>query len=186
VPHEGLPFFQQMTFPVELTLRSTPNGMRLFRYPVKEIETLYTASHKWDALTPAIASDEKHLGGLAPDLLDMTCLFSPGKGETVTFNIRGVAVRYSQIEEEIRIRNNAGIVGESVISAGQDTQGRVKFRVLFDRTSFEIFVNDGIAAATVNCVPTNKELSIVGAESTAINHLVVHELSSIWEQKAGK
>ncbi len=186
VPHEGLPFFQQMTFPVELTLHTTPSGMRLFRYPVKEIETLYTATHKWDEITIATANDNAHLGGLKPDLLDVTCAFSPGKGDTITFNIRGVAVRYSQVDGKIRIKNNAGIVGESTVHAAQDKKGRVKFRVLFDRTSFEIFVNDGIAAATVNCVPTNRKLSIAGPESTVINHLAVHELGSIWEQEVGE
>jgi len=186
VPHEGLPFFQQMTFPVDLTLRSTPSGMRLFRNPVKEIEKLYTDTNQWDEITVGTANDKAHLGGLKPDLMDMTCVFSPGKADKVTFNIRGVAVRYSQAAGKIRITNNAGIVGESVVDAGQDKKGRVKFRVLFDRTSFEIFVNDGIAAATINCVPKNKDLSIAGTSSTAINHLVVHELRSIWEQEAGK
>ncbi len=186
VPHKDLPFFQQMTFPVELTLRTTPGGMRLFRYPVKEVEKLYTDTRKWDEITLATANDKAHLGGLKPDLMDMTCVFSPGKADKVTFNVRGVAVRYSQGDGKIRVKNNAGIVGESVVHAGQDKKGRIKFRVLFDRTSFEIFVNDGIAAATINCVPRNKDLSIAGPESTVINHLVIHELGSIWKQKEGK
>jgi len=58
--------------------------------------------------------------------------------------------------------------------------------VLFDRTSFEIFVNDGIAAATINCVPVNPNLSIDGPETTFINHLEIHELGSIWQQKEGE
>ena len=160
--------------------------MRLFRFPVKEIEKLYTDTRKWDEITLATANDKAHLGGLTPDLLDMTCVFSPGEGDEITFNIRGVAVRYSQADGKIRIKNNAGIVGESVVHAAQDKKDRVKFRVLFDRTSFEIFVNDGVAAATVNCVPTSKDLSIAGPESTVINHLAVHELGSIWKQKEEK
>jgi fructan beta-fructosidase len=185
VPHEGLPFFQQMTFPVELTLRSTPAGMRLFRNPVKEIESLYTATHKWDEIILSSANDKAHLGGLAPDLLDMTCVFTPEQGDKLTFNIRGIAVRYSQADGRIRIANNAGIVGESVVDASPDKKGRVKFRVLLDRTSFEIFVNDGIAAATINCVPVNKSLSIEGSDAIMINHLEINELGSIWNRKGG-
>ncbi len=183
IPHEGLPFFQQMTFPVELTLRSTPDGMRLFRNPVKEIETLYTDTKKWSGITLATANDKGHLGGLTPDLLDMTCVFSPGEADKVTFNIRGVAVQYTQADERIRITNNAGIVGESLVPASPDEKGRVKFRVLFDRTSFEIFVNDGIAAATINCVPVSRTLSVDGPRSMIIDELMVHELQSIWQNK---
>ena len=34
-----MPFNQQLSFPCELTLRSTPRGPRLFKWPVKEIES---------------------------------------------------------------------------------------------------------------------------------------------------
>lgn len=183
VPHEGLLFFQQMTFPVELTLRSTPDGMRLLRYPVKEIEKLYVRSKKWTDLRVATANDQDHLGGWTSDLLDMTCAFTPGKDEDVIFHIRGVAVRYSQAEGKIRIKNNAGIIGESTLFAEMNAQSRLKFRVLFDRSSFEIFVNDGIVAATINCVPIGSSISIEGAETTRINQLEVHELNSIWDHE---
>lgn len=180
VPHEGLPFYQQMTFPVELTLRSTPSGMRLFRKPVKEIEKLYVSTRKWTDLTVATANDQDHLGGLKPDLLDMTCVFTPAKGAQLTFSIRGIELRYTQKDGKIRLKNNAGIVGESTVSAGQNEQDRVKFRVLFDRTSFEIFVNDGIAAATINCVPENKNISVTGSAASMINYFEINELGSIW------
>lgn len=37
---EGMPFSQMMTVPLELSLRSTTQGLRLFAEPVKELETL--------------------------------------------------------------------------------------------------------------------------------------------------
>ncbi len=40
--YPGMPFDQQMNFPCELTLKKTEEGIRLFRYPISEIETLYT------------------------------------------------------------------------------------------------------------------------------------------------
>ena len=41
----GMPFNQQMTIPVELSLRTTPDGLRLFAEPVKELDALRTQTH---------------------------------------------------------------------------------------------------------------------------------------------
>lgn len=180
--HKDQPFTQQMTFPVELTLRTTPSGIRLFRNPVKEIKKLYARSKTWANITVAAANDKDHLGGLSSDLMDMTCTFSPSAGDKVAFDIRGIKVRYSQSDGKIRIKNNVGVIGETTLPAGPDKKGKVKMRVLFDRTSFEIFVNDGLAVATLNCVPVGTKLSIAGPDKMAINELIVNELKSIWEE----
>jgi len=182
VPHKDLPFFQQMTFPVELSLRTTADGIRLFRNPVKEIEKLYTDTKKWSDITIKTANNKDHLGSLTPDLTDLTYEFTPGASDKVTFNIRGVDVRYSQSDAKIRVTNNAGVIGETVMSAPQNEKGRVKIRVLVDRTSFEIFVNDGYSVASMNCLPVSRALSIDGPESTTLNQVLVHELGSIWKQ----
>ena len=39
--YPNMPFNQQMTFPCELTLRTTADGIRMFRKPVREIETIH-------------------------------------------------------------------------------------------------------------------------------------------------
>ena len=43
-----MPFNQQVSFPCELTLRSTPNGPRIFREPIREIELLHKGSGHLD------------------------------------------------------------------------------------------------------------------------------------------
>ena len=45
--YPGMPFNQQMSFPAELTLHSTADGPRLFRNPVREIDLLHGAEHRW-------------------------------------------------------------------------------------------------------------------------------------------
>ena len=47
--YPAMPFNQQMTFPVELTLRTLPEGIRLCREPVAEIETLHERTRAWPA-----------------------------------------------------------------------------------------------------------------------------------------
>ena len=46
-----MPFNQQMSFPCELTLRTTSEGIRLHREPVAEIENIHTYTHAWSDLT---------------------------------------------------------------------------------------------------------------------------------------
>ncbi len=45
--YPAMPFNQQMTFPVELTLRTLPEGIRLCREPVGEIELLHAETQTW-------------------------------------------------------------------------------------------------------------------------------------------
>ena len=45
----AMPFNGQMSFPVELTLRTTPQGVRLCRQPVRELEMLHRRTLRWDA-----------------------------------------------------------------------------------------------------------------------------------------
>ena len=43
----NMPFTQHMSFPAKLELRTTANGIRLFRWPVKEIKNLYHKSFEY-------------------------------------------------------------------------------------------------------------------------------------------
>ena len=42
-----MPFNQQVSFPCELTLRTTPNGPRIFREPIREIALLHKGQDTW-------------------------------------------------------------------------------------------------------------------------------------------
>ena len=45
--YPDMPFNQQVTFPRELTLRTTAEGPRLFRQPIREIEILQDREENW-------------------------------------------------------------------------------------------------------------------------------------------
>ena len=55
-------------------------------------------------------------------------------------------------------------------------------RVLVDRASLELFVNDGQAAASFVVVPkaSDRRIAIEGNDTLKIDSLVVHELKSAW------
>lgn len=42
-----MPFNQQVSFPCELTLRTTPDGPRLYREPIREIASLHKRENRW-------------------------------------------------------------------------------------------------------------------------------------------
>src|SRR5258705_7893016 len=85
-----MPFNQQMGIPTELTLRTTPDGVRMFKWPVRELSTLVTRARE----VPAAPISGK---GALPDgpaeLLDIEMEFDPGTGG-VAFDFRGLPVRW--------------------------------------------------------------------------------------------
>ena len=59
---------------------------------------------------------------------------------------------------------------------------RVSLRVLIDRTSIELFANNGAAVATLYAVPKpeNQQIIFSGENETEINSLEINNLKSVW------
>jgi len=179
-----MPFNQQMSFPCDLTLRTTPAGLRLFRWPVKEIESLHAGTDSFKDLN--IASANKALAKLKPELIDMSVQFAPGENELVEFNVRGLKVVYGKIK---KYRTKDGMQQVKSIAVGDCMvpvsviDGKVKLRILLDRTSIELFINDGAAVGTTYAVPdsANRSLSVSADKDVKIQSLVVNELKSAWK-----
>ena len=89
----GMPFNQQMTIPVELTLRTTDAGVRMFANPVKELDALHDKKHTLTDLT--VKSGENPLSDLKAELIDLRVEYQPAQSEEVTFNLRGVPIVYN-------------------------------------------------------------------------------------------
>jgi sucrose-6-phosphate hydrolase SacC (GH32 family) len=169
----GMPFNQMMTFPVELTLRSTEAGPRLCANPVRELEALYRQSHRFPAQT--LKPGENPLRGLAGELFDLTVEFVPGTAEEVGLVLRGVPVTYRVKNQEVACGDKKGPLPLS--------DGRVRLRVLVDRPSLEVFGNEGRLYMPMGAIPTaeNRTLEVFarggGARVTALE---VHELQPAW------
>jgi sucrose-6-phosphate hydrolase SacC (GH32 family) len=167
----GMPFNQQMSFPSTMELRTTPEGIRLYRWPVKEIEKLYTKSYKFKNLS--VEKVEKKLAGVKAELIDMSVEFEPKN--SMKLSIRGLEITYD---------SNSGkfAFGKSQVAAPA-INGKVKLRVLLDRASIEIFANDGASVATCYAVAEagNQSISISADGETKINSLIINELKSSWK-----
>ena len=139
------------------------------------------------------------LATLSPELIDLSIAFVPA-GD-LTLHVRGLAIQYDAAKKEFAFTNTARVEGEKagMLKLPADKQrpytdngrravraaavnDKVKLRLLVDRASLELFVNDGEAAASFVVVPDSKNrvLSLTAGGATQITFLEVNELKSAW------
>jgi fructan beta-fructosidase len=171
--YPDMPFNQQLTFPCRVSLRSTAEGLRLCRQPVREIERLRTKRHAWDSLV--LKPGENLLEGINGELFDIQAEIEPGRAEEVGFRIRGVNVVYRPGSQTVRCLGQDGPL--------KMKDGRIKLRLLIDRTSVELFGNDGLLSMS-SCMlgaDDNRTLEAFCTGGPAkVPTLTVWRLKSIW------
>ena len=175
VGHKTMPFNQMMDFPVELTLRTTDEGIRMFAEPVKEIELLHAKKHAWQGVT-LTEGGENPLKALTGDLFHIRAELEPGDAAQLGFNIRGAAVAYDARKSELSCRGRRASL--------KPQGGKIRLEILVDRTSIEIFGNAGRVYMPVGVIPPddNRTLAIFSKGGSAtVTSLEVHELKSAWE-----
>jgi sucrose-6-phosphate hydrolase SacC (GH32 family) len=171
--YPGMPFNQQMSFPCELTLRTTPEGIRLFRQPVKEIETIHQKAHSWD--NQPLKPGENLLNEFSGALFDIRAEVELGEAAEFGFTVRGEKIQYNVAD------NQLSCLGKSAPLS--PLHNRVKLQILVERTSLEVFGNDGRVSMTSCFLPAPEDRSpgiyASGGEATIIS-LNVYELRAAW------
>lgn len=168
-----MPFSQMISFPCELTLRTTPGGLRIFRKPIKEIERLHRTTDTWS--NRALAKDQTLRLQPSGQLFHITADVEIPAGTRLIFNVRG----------------NPVILTSTKIESGgapSSVQGQVqKIEMLVDRASIEVFANDGEVSSTRYVLPRASGLSVKAEGGPAtIRQLTVHQLNSVWTEEAWK
>ena len=149
IPNYEIDFRPNMSFPLELSLRRTPDGIRLFQNPVSEIQQLYRKTHTIRELT--VDNTGVSVDGLSGGLYRIQARIDPGSAEAVDIVILGYEITYNAGESTIGgkpdsfgdealdyLRHNAKPAYR--IARRED---RIQFDALVDRTSIELFPNDG-------------------------------------------
>jgi len=173
--YPGMPFNQQMSFPTELTLRTTPEGVRLYKKPVREIENLHAKRHAWAgrALAPG---GENLLAGLEGELFDIRAEIELGKATAVGFTLRGQKVQYDV--------GGKKVVALRMTAPLAPVDGKIRLQILLDRTTIEVYGNDGLISMPTCFLPdlANRSLAVYaeGGEARIVS-LEVYELRSAWE-----
>jgi fructan beta-fructosidase len=167
------PFNQTFSFPTELTLRTTPDGVRMFGEPVKEIEKIHGKTHKvaGKALSDDASVEVKTQGAL----FDIRATWDVGSAKKVGLQVDG--------REEFKYEV------ESQKAKGQPCRivdGKISVQILIDRPMKETFVDNGQMVFTEGY---KNDLNIESVKAFAqggeakLVSLVVHELDASWKSR---
>ncbi len=150
---DTLPFFGQMTLPRELHIK---NG-RLYQTPVRELEAYRHGKKEYRSL---VISGETALDGISGRCIELiVSIRTETAGSPESFSLHVAAddrhdteIRYSPASRKILVdRSRSGfpphIRGLREIPAGAEN-GVLKLRMILDRWSMELFINDGERAAS--------------------------------------
>jgi fructan beta-fructosidase len=172
-----MPFNQQWSFPCELTLYMHADGPALHRYPIREIEKLWSEKIEMGPLTLRPSDDPlARLTGKYFDIDLEIDLAGTDASEVVLELAGGGKARYLTKEKVLEV---CGARADLAPVAN-----RVELRLLLDRTSVEAFGNRGAVSLT-NCLLPNDgkpPLSIRAVAGKAkLTRLTIHKLKSMWE-----
>ncbi|RKD92181.1 glycoside hydrolase family 32 protein [Mangrovibacterium diazotrophicum] len=136
-----MPFAGQMSIPVELSLHKYPEGLRLVKEPVKELGQLQDKSFNISEKNILPGLDKNPVKRLKGD-----CFRFKGTFDLKTVSSFGYVIRAAKGQNGVEIRYDAtrnllSCLGKSASLMPED--GKIKLDVLVDRSSVEIFANDG-------------------------------------------
>ena len=151
---QELRFMGQMTLPRELSVR---NG-RLFQNPVRELESCRGVKIDYHNV---LINGEASLRGISGRCMDMTVTVRPGNERSIYKWFRLYVAKDGENFTMIRYRPDIGTLKVDRTHSGfphdivnirefpvRQNDGEIKIRVVMDRYSMELFVNDGEQAAS--------------------------------------
>ena len=123
-------FNQTFSLPMELTLKKTEAGVRLFANPVKELQTLRGSPISLDVAALQLGQDVRFE---AQELLELEISFEIEPGGKLGLTLGDIRWDY------VADRDDAGV------PLDLKQAGRRTLRILVDRSLYEIYVNEGQA-----------------------------------------
>ena len=133
---------QGMTLPMELSLVRTADGLRLARFPVKELESLR-------------AGEATAFKAFEGELAEVEFACTPVADAVVTLDLRGVKIEYDAVKKTLSVNGRA-------TAWDLDAAGRLGLHVFVDRVGLEIFSLDGFQYLPLPEIvpdPANRKLS---------------------------
>jgi len=169
VTMEHMRFNQMMGFPLELSLRTTSEGVRMFAEPVPELQTL--SGHTHTVVAQTVADNTVLAQPVTGDLFDIRTEFRLDTAAKFGLEIGSRRITYDVAAAELE--------GMPL----QPVNGVVSIRVLVDRPSIEICGNNGRVFLTDSFRAKDPIQTIrVFSENGSVNliRLEITELQSAW------
>lgn len=161
----------QVSFPVELTLRSFPEGIRLCRQPIDEINNLRVSQQSWRDLTvgPGQKGPE-----IKSDLLDIRVELELNTATDFGVIVRGHPIRYSVPQQTLTLGSESAPLKLS--------NKRLRLRILVDRPSIEVYADEGqVTFSAITLDNTNQDIRLVAeGGKVRVTSLEANRLESIW------
>lgn len=134
ISHPGMPFNGMMLFPVEMTLRNTRDGIRMYSRPIAELETLKKNTVKENDITPARAREI--LNNFDPTTpLYVKVTFSPHEATSSGLNLNG--------QRLVDYDMNWNTVNGKFYTPERIDSKNLTAELIIDRTSVEVWLDDG-------------------------------------------
>jgi len=167
----GQRFNQQMTLPVELSLRDSKTGVRMVARPVRELDTAGRAVRNLPTSMPIPNTGTTPIQ-LASSSTDVSWDFVFATQSIATIELRGVKITVDSAAKKISI-------GDVVVPIRGSSE-RVALRLLIDRGSLELFIGDGDAVISRALRPNADpdELSFFSQGTVRIENLRAQDLDS--------
>lgn len=169
----NMPFNQCFSLPIELTLKTTKDGVRLFAEPIKELETL---REKTDQLGGQASPDKPFSVKVGGQLLDVVAQVAPGDAKEVKLTFGANTLTYDTAKQTL---------DGMPLPLADDKTFRV--RVVVDRPLYEVIGNGGAVYKTAARKDGGKEIkavefTAVGGTAT-VKGVTAYPMKSIWLAK---
>ncbi len=174
IQQPNMPFNGMMMLPTELSLRTTKDGPRLFNNPIKETEQLFSKIDSWKNLTSAKANELLHQFS-DYDKIRIRTKIKLSHATEAGFNL------YAQ--RMISYDMNANILNTMFYSPQDPTSMELSADIYIDRTSIEVFFDNGIYTSYLERKPdlNNQEGFHFWGNNIEILELEVFEIKGIWK-----
>ena len=183
-----MPFNQQMSLPVELSLTGEGEDARLVRQPVREIEALRLRSVHPDSV--AVTPSASFVVPTNAKLLDVSFTVEKGTAAVFYLVIRGQSMVFDFRDGRLRFRpSDVPKVKPTPEYVELPNEEHLDVRLIVDLTSVEIFIQGGRMSASFCFLPgayVNTLVANAYGGDLRLRDIAVHELASAWRREAGR
>lgn len=173
IPSPGMPFNMLMLLPTQLTLRETKEGVRLFSFPVKEIDLLTDSCEKRENLNAEQATELiNKFDNKLPLRVKLSLSLSHATGAGLDLNGQ------SLLNYDLNFNTINGIF----YSPENMTSMEISADIFIDKTSVEVFIDGGAYSYSFErkTIDDKKGFNFWG-NNISIKNLEICTLKSIWK-----